>query len=131
MKHILFWVSLLTAMLVLNCSVAAQLIQIVTVTNKTGASLSTVYISPANADKWSTNLATKDKLLNEEKFEFKQAVDSRNCLFDIKFKGDDGQDYYMKNLNLCTSAKVTLMIIPEKTDKTDKTDKMEDAKDRR
>ncbi len=123
MKHIRFWAALLfIGLLFIAGTATAQLTQTYMVTNQTGMTITTVSISQNEANKWSTNLLTKDKVLNSESFEFKQSVDKANCVYDIKFMADNGKEYYMQDVNLCNVSTISL-VSPDKDQKMDKTDK--------
>jgi hypothetical protein len=92
-------------------------------TNQTGMTITSIYISPNDANKWSTNLSSKDKLLNGESFEFKHQVDQQNCVYDIKFLADNGRESIMQDMNLGNVSSIAL-VSPDKTDqKLEKTDK--------
>jgi hypothetical protein len=109
MKHA-FFAALLAILLLLNTA-NAQDKKTFTVTNQSGYTLTAVSFSPHDANNWGQNLVAKNKtVLNTESIEFKQIMDPANCMYDIKFTSDEGNDYYMKNVNLCKSTTLTLVI---------------------
>jgi hypothetical protein len=87
----------------------AQNSQTYTVTNRTGINITSIYISESGAAVWGNSINTKDKLLNNESFLYTQVLDNKKCNYDIKFTADDGKDYILKNINLCSAANITLI----------------------
>jgi hypothetical protein len=80
-----------------------------TLINKSGMTITAVYISPAGANKWSDNLDTYGKVTNKSGFLFDQDVDNTSCNYDIKYTTEDGKDYTMTNVDLCKAAAITLI----------------------
>lgn len=127
---------IVTALSVSN--VYAQ-VQVFSVTNNTGMAITSLSISPAGANTWSSNLFSKDKINNNENFEFKQTVQNGgSCSFDLKFVCEDGKEYIQNNVNLCSGNSLSLMMPKDmksdntdiKMDKTDtKTDKIDSKTD--
>ena len=123
MNHIRNWAVLFIGLFFLSAVTTAQQTQTYSVSNQTGLTITAVTISPVDANKWSTNLYSKEKLMNNESFEFKQAVDQANCLYDIKFNTEDGKEQIIRSVDLCKSTSISLAV-PEKTDqKMEKTEK--------
>jgi hypothetical protein len=89
-------------------SVYAQITQTITVSNKSGMAVTSVFISPAGSNNWGSNISAKAKITNNETFEFKQIVDKANCNYDVKYTGDDGKEYIVNNVDLCSGINITL-----------------------
>jgi hypothetical protein len=113
MKRILIAVNVLVLLFLLSGSLHAQA-QTIQVTNKTGMALSSVYISPAGQDTWHLIRSTRNGIFKDETFSFRQSVDKVYCSYDFKFRCDDGNYYYMNNVDLCTNSGFSL-IIPANT----------------
>jgi hypothetical protein len=80
-----------------------------TIVNKSGVTITSVYISPAGANKWSDNICpSESKIKNNQGFQYGIDVDKDNCNYDIKCTGEDGKDYILKNVNLCSGYVITL-----------------------
>lgn len=109
MRRNLFIAALLVGLCMLN-TVNAQN-KSFTVYNQTGSTVTSVSISPHDANSWSANLMANTKsVLSTETFDFKQTVDPANCAYDVKFTTDDGNEYYMKNVSLCKKNSITLVV---------------------
>lgn len=108
MKRLLKAASILTCLVLISSSAYSQLSQTYTLVNKSGMVITSVSYSPASQNVWSDNISTVDKLKNKEGFQYGFDVDPKNCTYDIKFKCDDGKEYIMKNVNLCTPGIITL-----------------------
>jgi len=108
MKRLLSLALLIFSFLILTSSSYSQLSKTYTVVNKTGMVVTSVFVAPSGTGTWSDNISTLDKISNKEGFQYAFEVDQKNCTYDIKFKGEDGKDYTLKNVNLCSSAVVTL-----------------------
>ena len=108
MKRLLSLALLLISFLILSSSANSQLSKTYTVVNKTGMVITSVFVAPTGSGSWGDNISTLDKLSNKEGFQYAFDVDQKNCAYDIKFKGEDGKEYTLKNINLCNNAVVTL-----------------------
>jgi hypothetical protein len=108
MKKISFLAVLFLSLGFVSSLVQAQAFQDFTMTNNTGMILVDVYISPDNSNNWGSDVIPKDLILDGETFEFKFGVDQEHCVWDIKFTADDGVEYYMQDVNLCTITSITL-----------------------
>ncbi len=108
MKTILVAAAAFFMLTALSGSVNAQY-KSFTITNKTGITVTSVYISPAGKNVWGANLYPKRKLENNASFDFSQLVDNNSCSYDVKFRGIDGKDYYDRNVNLCSATGISLL----------------------
>jgi len=79
------------------------------ITNNTGMILVDVFISPSAADNWGSDVIPKDMILDGETFDFTfTGVDPEHCSWDIMFTADDGVQYYMRGVDLCSITTITL-----------------------
>lgn len=79
------------------------------VVNNTGMTLTAVYISPAESDNWGDDVIPTDMVGDGEKFDFTfTGVSPDQCSWDIQFTGEDGVDYYLREVDLCRTSTITL-----------------------
>lgn len=79
-----------------------------TLVNRTGYSISEVYISAANRDAWGKDRLGDGTLGNAKSRLFKFS-DAANCMQDIKVVfEDDGSEVVWEDFNLCEVHKITL-----------------------
>lgn len=96
-------------------SAAAQ--QDFKLTNKTGYTISEVYVSPAKASDW------QEDVMGDDTLEDGQAVDisfnraSPSCVWDLKVVYDDNTSAEWSNFNLCTISNINIFYA-EDTGKT-------------
>ncbi len=107
MKRIIFAVNALVLLFILSAEVQAQTVQ---ATNKTGMSLSSVYISPAGQDMWHLIRNTNNGIFKDETFSFRQPHKNLYCKYDFKFLCDDGNYYFMKDVDLCVNSGFSLVL---------------------
>src|SRR5450759_4819209 len=117
MKQFILGAAVIILIVTLGNTLRSQESQTLVIANKTGETVTTVYVSPAGTNSWGNSINTKDKLLSNETFQFTQMVDNTKCAYDLKFTGDEGKEYMMTNLNLCTGGTILLA----KTSNIDKT----------
>ena len=93
-----------------------------TFTNNTGMTLSGIYLEPSGVTgaTWSPNIWTNtdSRFMNSTNYPYVQTYDNTytGCLYDIKYTGDDGKDYYMKSVDLCGTTPI-IFSIPSKMTK--------------
>jgi hypothetical protein len=114
MKQNFLWIALVLAFLFIGNSVTAQVSKTFKVINKSGFSVTSVRISQSNANEWSMELNTMDKIPNNGSFDFGQKYDTARCMHDIKFTAEDGTEYFLKDINLCRVKEIVLEIREEK-----------------
>jgi len=112
MKRIIFAANALVLLFMLAGSMRAEA-QSVQATNKTGMSLSSVYISPAVQDSWHLIRNTSIGIFKDETFSFYPPHKKLYCKYDFKFLCDDGNYYFMKDVDLCTDSGFLLVIPPK------------------
>lgn len=107
MKKLIFAASVLIA-LCLFTEVSISQITTYSVTNSSGMIITGVSISPNDANTWGLNLNTAGSIDVNKSFEFTQTTDKTNCIYDIRYQGEDGKYYYIQDVDLCNSDKITL-----------------------
>ena len=112
MKRILISINILFILFLLSGSLHAQG-RSISVTNKTGMGVSAVYISPAGQDSWHLIRSTWNGIYKDETFDFKQSLHKAYCSYDLKFMCDDGNYYYMRNLDMCLESSF-MLTLPDK-----------------
>ncbi|HEY3251514.1 MAG TPA: hypothetical protein VGK25_10395 [Ignavibacteria bacterium] len=113
MKQIFFAGAVLLVFQFFSNSAHAQLSQTFTVFNKTGIKLFSVYIYPSGANSMGFNMLAKERMLNNESFNFIQNIDKSNCLYDVKYFDERGKEYLIKNLDLCTTTLIALSTVDD------------------
>ncbi|ODT86664.1 argininosuccinate lyase [Phenylobacterium sp. SCN 70-31] len=76
--------------------------------NKTGYTISEVYVSASNADDWEEDVMEADVLADGEAVDIEFARGTKGCRFDLKVVYDDGTPAVWNRLDLCSVSKVTL-----------------------
>ena len=100
---------LIACLFVLAGSSKAFELRSYTVINKSGLSVTSIYLRESGAAKWGDNIYTEDnKLKNNSGFQFTQETSSASCSYDVKFVCDNGKEYVLQNLDLCKIAGITL-----------------------
>jgi len=111
MKHVLSAGTFVLAMYLLANTAIAQSTQTFTLTNKAGIVVTSIVVSPAGKNNWSSNLCSREGLLDNGVYAFKYKIDSNNKgIVDIKFRGSSGQDYYLRNVDLKKNTSISLLI---------------------
>lgn len=105
-KHILAAFALLALCIFTNISSAQSTTY--SITNSSGMVITGVSISPNDANTWGTNLNTTGNVAVDRSFEFTQPLDRANCIYDVRYQGEDGTYYYLQDVDLCTTTTITL-----------------------
>jgi hypothetical protein len=100
---------LLFAILFMSASSNAQPSKTYTIVNKSGMTITSVYYAPAGTTKWEGNISTIENMKNNEGFQYALEADGTNCNFDFKFVGDDGKEYFLRNVDACKNAVIKLV----------------------
>lgn len=116
MKKIMVSVNVLFILFLLSGSLHAQG-RSISITNKTGMALSSVYISPAGQDSWHLIRSSGMGIYKDETFDFKQSIHKTFCSYDLKFRCDDGNYYYVRNLDMCLESGFMLYLPDQNKDK--------------
>lgn len=108
MKSLILAFAVVLCFCAFNKSANAQS-QNFSMTNNTGMILVDVFISPDDQNDWGSDIIPKDMILDGETFDFTfTGVDPEKCIWDIMFTADDGNKYYMQNVDLCNTVSITL-----------------------
>ena len=89
-----------------------------TVKNNTGLIATSVSITQSGGADWTSISGSKKAITDNGSFMFMIELDSSACSYDIRFTANDGNTYFMDNINLCSSTNISL----SKTGKVVKTD---------
>jgi len=109
LKKLIFSIALLLSLCAVNNFVQAQA-QDFSMTNNTGMTLIDVFISPNDENNWGSDVIPKDMILDSETFNFTfTGVSDTKCVWDIMFTADNGVQYYMQDVNLCSITSITLV----------------------
>ena len=81
--------------------------------NNLGTTINGIYLQPTGVSgaAWSQNIWTGDALFQSgSNFNYTQSLSADDpytgCLYDIKYTGADGKDYYLKSVDLCSSTPI-------------------------
>ncbi len=107
MKTIIFPAAALIALCLFSTAALSQS-QTFTVTNNSGMIVTGVSISPNDAENWGLSLNTVGSVQDNQSFQFTHSLDKSNCVYDLRFTGEDGAMYYVQDVNLCTTSTITL-----------------------
>ena len=106
-----FMKSLLTASALLLGLVAspASAEEILKINNRTGYTISEIYIAPATSDNWEEDVMAADQTLETGttlNIDFSRSEDT--CTWDLKAVYDDATTAVWKNINLCKISSISL-----------------------
>ncbi len=88
--------------------VAAQGKQDFTLYNKTGMSITEMYVSPASKDEWGEDILGVDTLANGDDTTIHFSPKERAAKWDIKLVDANGKDHIRYNFNLVDVAEITV-----------------------
>jgi hypothetical protein len=109
MKKTIFISAALFLLMVINQSANAQS-KSLTVKNSSGMIVTGVRISPADEFQWGFNLLVTGNLANNGSIKFNETVNPEKCLYDLSYKGNDDKEYFVKGVDLCTTASIELPV---------------------
>jgi len=107
MNKFIFAASVLIALCLFTTASNAQ-VTTYSVTNSSGMVVTGVSLSPNDANTWGLDLNVGGNVAADKSFEFSQPVDKTNCIYDVRYKGEDGKYYYVQDVDLCASKIITL-----------------------
>ncbi len=116
MKKFIFTTAAILTLCLINSTAFSQ-VTTYNVTNSSGMVISGLYLSPNDANLWGTNMNTSGNVAVDRSFEFTQALDTKNCIYDIRYIGEDGKYYYIQDVDLCNTKTI---ILPNPLSDTDK-----------
>ena len=79
-----------------------------TLVNKTGITVTHVYVSPSDADVWGDDIMEEDVLQNNESVDIEFDRKETTCSWDLRVTDKDGDHVEWEELNLCKASKITL-----------------------
>lgn len=118
MKQLIFAAVAFLTLCIFSSSANSQT-NVYKVTNSSGMIVTGVRISPNDAHTWGFNLNITGNVGVNQSFEFTQKVDSANCIYDIRYRGEDDKYYYVQDVDLCNS-KTIILPIPSDINKMEK-----------
>jgi hypothetical protein len=106
MKRVLLGLCLAVALAA--SAAAARGDQDFTLVNKTGLTISEVYLSPSNDNEWGEDVMGVDVLKNGEKVDIKFSHKESECKWDLKIVDEDDDDVIWEDIDLCKASEITL-----------------------
>lgn len=76
--------------------------------NKTGVTISELYVSPSDVDDWEEDVLGQDVLENNQQVKINFAPDAKKCMYDLKVQTDSDDELIWEEIDLCKASKVTL-----------------------
>jgi hypothetical protein len=107
MKQLILSAAVLFTLCLFTASTSSQ-VNTYTVTNSSGMVVTGVSLSPNDANNWGLNLNSTGNITSNGTFTFSQSIDPANCLYDVRYMGEDGTYYYVQDVNMCTTKSLTL-----------------------
>jgi hypothetical protein len=95
-------------MLATTAGVLAQGKQDFTLINKTGLTISELYLSPSKVDEWGEDVLGLDVLATGDKAVISFGRGRKACMWDIKIVDDEDDDVIWENIDLCKASEITL-----------------------
>jgi hypothetical protein len=77
------------------------------VINKTGMTITHLYLSPSKDEEWGEDILEQDVLANGEECGIEFDKDDEECAYDIKVIDSKNQPWIVTNVDLCKYTKVT------------------------
>ena len=76
--------------------------------NKTGMTVTHVYVTPTHEDHGGEDIMEEDVLPNNQSVDIEFDRKETTCSWDLKVTDSDGDDVEWEELNLCKASKITL-----------------------
>lgn len=81
----------------------------ITVVNKTGKPVASIFISPVDTSEWEEDILGVDVLEDGQSVDIAfSGYDEDACNFDVLASNDDGDQWLLTDVDLCTVAEITL-----------------------
>lgn len=87
---------------------SAQAKQNFTLVNKTGYTISEVYVAPSKSKSWEEDILGQDVMPNATTVDIRFSRKDKTCMWDLKVVYDDGESAEWDNFNLCQVSKITI-----------------------
>lgn len=85
-----------------------------TLVNKTGFTIASLYISPADADNWGEDILGRDTLPTDNSVNIHFNRQEKAALWDLRVEDADGDSYTWENFNLLKISAITIFYSKEK-----------------
>ncbi len=102
----LFVASALLFSLVASPALAAE--ETLTVNNRTGYTISEIYIAPASSDNWEEDVMGRDELETNTSVDIDFSKSEDTCKWDLRAVYDDKSDAVWRNIDLCKISTISL-----------------------
>lgn len=79
-----------------------------TLRNKTGYTISEVYVSPAKSSSWEEDVLGRDTLDDDDTVDISFHRSAKSCNWDLKVVYDDGEEATWEGFNLCEVGSISL-----------------------
>ncbi len=79
-----------------------------TLVNKTGYEVAEVYVSPAHAKRWGSDIMGSDVLSNGSSVDIKFSPNASACKYDLKVIYSDKDEAEWGDVDLCTISQITI-----------------------
>ncbi|SNR99527.1 MULTISPECIES: argininosuccinate lyase [unclassified Azospirillum] len=79
-----------------------------TLKNRTGYTISEVYVSPAKSDDWEEDILGRDVLSEGERVDITFSRKEKSCIWDLKVVYDDGTPAEWEGFNLCEVSTISI-----------------------
>ena len=99
----------LIASAILSSSAYPQNVKNLKFINKTGMTVTRVFMSPHNAAKWSGNLLTAGRIASNDAYQVGIPTGTKNCSWDFRVYDDKNKEYLVSNVNICDMSSVVAM----------------------
>lgn len=78
------------------------------VNNRTGYTISEIYIAPSSTDNWEEDIMGSDELATNTSVNIDFSRSEDTCKWDLKAVYDDGTNAVWKNIDLCKISTITM-----------------------
>ena len=76
--------------------------------NKTGLTITSLYVSPANDNKWGPDILGKAVMANGESLTITFPKHQEECKWDLKIDDQEGDSVTWEDIDLCKAEEITL-----------------------
>jgi hypothetical protein len=78
-----------------------------TITNHTGMTIASIYVSPSNENEWGPDIMAEDTLADGEECGLKFHEDAEECEWDIKIVDEEGDEHIVEGIDMCEDHSIT------------------------
>jgi hypothetical protein len=76
--------------------------------NRTGLTITSLYVSPANDNHWGPDILGRDVMKNGESATIKFPKHQDACMWDLKIDDEEGDSVVWEDIDLCKAEEITL-----------------------